>query len=176
MSKEDLIDLFCGLASNQSIQKLKLENNYYGIYARIDDEMANIVANVLIQNATLKELEISYIHEMTHIGWQAIFTALQTNTNCRLEKLILKSHIIGEAAALSLSNVLLCHNTTLKTLDLSGIWDNMIAGWWAIFQPLQNPHCSLEKLNLVFRADSTSDESIAALANALSSNSRLKDS
>jgi hypothetical protein len=83
-----------------------------------------------------------------------------------LTKLILHSNIIGEAAALSLSNVLLCHNTTLKTLDLIGIGDITIAGWRALFQPLQNPHCRLEKLNLIF--DSFSDESIAALANALS--------
>jgi hypothetical protein len=77
MSKEDFIHLFCGLASNQSIQKLKLVDDIPASYAIIDDEMANIIANGLIQNATLKELEmVSYSTEMTRIGWLAIFTSL----------------------------------------------------------------------------------------------------
>jgi hypothetical protein len=52
----------------------------------IDDEGANIVAG-LIHNAPIKELEINGAPNMTHVGWMAIFTALQMNPTCRLEQL-----------------------------------------------------------------------------------------
>ena len=55
---------------------------------------------------------------MTHVGWMAIFTALQINPNCRLEELNLHSDNMNEAAGLSLPNVILRHTATLNTLDL----------------------------------------------------------
>ena len=74
--------LFRGLASNRSIQKLTLD---FCIGSNsIDDEGANIVAG-LIGNAPIKELEIKDWHNMTHVGWLAIFTALQMNPTCRLD-------------------------------------------------------------------------------------------
>ena len=85
MPKEVCKHLFRGLASNQSIQKLTLRNDDCGDW--LDDEVANIVANGIIQNAPIKELDIYDSHDMIHNGWQEIFTILRTNEKCRLEKL-----------------------------------------------------------------------------------------
>ena len=125
----------CGLRSNQSIQTLRL-NNMKGF----GDHGANIVANDLIRNAPLNELHISDAFDVTHIGWHAIFAALESNPNCRLQKLYLCCNRINQAAALSLSNVLLRHTTTLKTVGLMGstIENLSIAGWDDLFQPLWN--------------------------------------
>jgi hypothetical protein len=68
-------DLFRGLASNQSIKKLTLGIDY-GDNTCFDDKVANIVANGIIRNAPIKHLAINGAHNMTHVGWLAIFTAL----------------------------------------------------------------------------------------------------
>jgi hypothetical protein len=168
---ENFNGLFRGLASNRSIQQLTLD---FCIGSNsIDDEGANIVAG-LIRNAPIKELEINGAPNMTHVGWMAIFTALQMNPTCRLEQLILSSNNMNEAAALSLSNVLLRHRATLETLDLLWSIQNMsIAGWLSFLQPLQDPSCRLKKLDLKFNA--ITDEVATALGNALANNSRLRE-
>lgn len=51
----------------------------------IDDEGAIALANGLICNAPLKELELNYATHVTHIGLLAILAALQSNSNCRLQ-------------------------------------------------------------------------------------------
>jgi hypothetical protein len=62
------------------------------------------------------------------------------NPTCRLEQLILSSKNMNEAAAVSLSNVLLRHSATLETLNLGWSIQNMtIPDWLAFLQPLQDP-------------------------------------
>ena len=118
--KENFNDLFHGLASNQYIQAFAL-GNIWADNDCIDDEVANIIANSIIQNAPLKEFEISFNEIGTAvvscIGWLEIFAALQMNPNSRLEELNLHCSIINEAVALSLSNVILRHTTSLKTFN-----------------------------------------------------------
>ena len=176
LPKENFADFFRGLASNRSIQTLYLD--MWGI----DDEGANIVANGLIHNAPLKRLRIECAYDVTHIGWLAIFAARQMNPNCRLQELNLDRlhgfqelevvNRVNEAAALSLSNVLLRHNTTLKTLVLSHYINTItVAGFATLIQPLQDLHCRIVNLNL--SDNSMTDEMIAALTNALANNSIL---
>ena len=81
---------------------------------------------------------------------------------------------INNAAALSLSNVLLRHNTTLKTVELiNSIQDVSITGWDALFQPLRSPTSLLERVNL--SGNSFTDKVLAALTNALANNSTLRE-
>ena len=171
MSRENFNGLFRGLTSNRSIQKLTLNGNIGSNI--IDDKGANIVAG-FIRNAPIKELSINGAHNMTNVGWLAIFTTLQMNQTCRLEQLFLSSSIINEAAALSLSSVLLRHRTTLETLDLGWSIQNMtIAGWLAFLRPLQDPSCRLKKL--ILKCIAITDEVAAVLTNALANNSRLRE-
>ena len=146
------------------------------LHDNIDDEVANILANGIIRNAPLKELNIRGATDISHIGWLEIFSALQMNPKCRLEKLILYLAHINEAAALSLSNVILRHTATLKTLRLSDSIEYItIAGWGALFHPLlQNPNSVLEKLDLSLSATNITDEVATALTIALANNSRLR--
>ena len=141
----------------------------------LDDEVANIVADGIIQNAPLKELDMYDSHDMIHNGWQEIFTILRTIENCRLEKLHLSNGNINEGATLSLSRMLLCHGATLKTLNLRNSINNLsIVGWQALFQLLQDPSYRLEKLDLSCNSNIT-DKVAAALSNALANNSRLRE-
>ena len=72
----------------------------------IDDEGANALARGLSRNSTLQELYLSGNDEITEAGWRAIFTALQNNPSCRLEKLSLNGNdSINDTAALSLSQL-----------------------------------------------------------------------
>jgi hypothetical protein len=142
LSKENFADFFRGLASNQSIQTFRL--NMTGVA----DHEANILANGIIRNAPLKELRICRAYNVSHIGWLAIFAALQTNPNCRLQDLDLDDSRISDAAALSLSNVLLHHNFSLKTLELSKCINTItIAGFATLIQPLQDLHCRIVNLD-----------------------------
>jgi len=170
-SRNNFNVLFQVLASNRSIQTLTIHHCMGS--TSIDDEGANIVAG-LIHNAPIKELTINCAGYITNVGWLAIFTALQMNPTCRLEKFILSSNNMNEAAALSLSNVLLRHRATLETLDLGGIIQNMtIAGWFFFLQFLQDPSCRLKKL--ILNCCAITDEVAAVLTNALANNSRLRE-
>ena len=174
LMKEYRNDLFRGLASNQYIQNLTFSNDRSDHDNIDDDEVANILANGILRNAPLKDLDISGAADVSHIGWLEIFAALQMNPNCRLEELNLDFNNINEAAVHSLSNMILRHTTTLKTLNLMrSIDDITIAGWGALFHPLQDPHIRLE--NLCLRGNSITDEVAAALRNVLTNNSRLRE-
>ena len=113
--KECCNDLFRGVASNRSIQKISLNTNGTN---HMNDEMTNIVADGLIRYVPLKDLAITGAY--VTVGWIAIFDSLQTNENCSLETLMIHDSYINDAAALSLSRMLLRHSATLKTLDLHG--------------------------------------------------------
>jgi Leucine-rich repeat (LRR) protein len=81
---------------------------------------------------------------------------------------------MNEAAAVSLSNVLLRHSATLDTLNLGWSIQNMtIPDWLAFLQPLQDPSCRLKKLNL--NSNAITDEVAAVLTNALANNSKLRE-
>jgi Ran GTPase-activating protein (RanGAP) involved in mRNA processing and transport len=151
----------------------------------IDDERASVFATALATNTTLTELEIESCYtprDGTEIGWQAIFSSLQRSA-CKLEKLyLLGCQYFNDAVTLSLSNALLRHNTTLKTLTLTFLGRSTTrtstasitdAGWTAIFQLLRDPNSVLEKLSLF--DNYFTDEAILALAIALANNSKLRE-
>jgi hypothetical protein len=101
-----------------------------------------------------------------------------------LEKLDLNYNSINDGPALSLSNALHRHNTTLKTLDLSGFLihydpdenidnDMTFSGWSVIFLPLQDQSSAVQVLNLSDQAF-FNDEVIYALYSVLEYNTTLR--
>jgi len=152
---------------------------------KIGNEGMNILSRGLSDISVLKELEISYtkqtIESLTtaYIGWQAVLGALQRSLSS-LELLNVNNNYVGgrdmgvaDAISLSLSNALLHHSTTLKTLNLScfeGIVT--IAGWNSIMQRIGD--CALLE-NLDLSANYFADDIIAALANALVNNRSLRE-
>lgn len=136
--------------------------------ASIDDQTAGVIAIGLYGNTTLKVLEISQIQEITGYGWKYFFDAFP---RCSVETLDLHSNYLTDATVQVLSNVL-CHNCTIKTLELSNNEYVTIAGWNFVFQLLQDSYSVLEELNL--NDNSITDQGLAALTNVLATNTRLK--
>ncbi len=168
------VDGISGLADKE-IDEFKSGTTNITLWHNVpNNNGASIVANCLIQNAPLKQVEISGAELLSHNGWRAICAALETNSNCKLETLTLRANRIDETALHSLSSALRRHFSTLKNLILfMGIRDMTIAGWHCLFQTLQDHHCRLEKLNL--SSIGISDEVAAALANTLSNNSMQRE-
>ena len=79
---------------------------------------------------------------------------------------------VADAISLSLSNALLHHSTTLKTLNLSCVEGLTIAGWNSIMQRIGD--CALLE-NLDLSMNGITDENIAALTNALVNNRSLRE-
>ena len=80
----------------------------------MEDVGVIIFANGLSDNSSLKELTLGR-SEITELGWQAIFAALQ-RSSCRLEKLDVNGNSMNDDLSHSLSGALLRHNATIKTL------------------------------------------------------------
>ncbi len=159
-------DLCCGLTSNWSIQLLNFD-----ALGGIDGEGAQILENGIIHHAPLKELEMIHPRSMSHKDFLEILAALHANPNCRIETFVLCSYDINAGAAISLSNVLLCH-----TPIPSGLWNFVVIEinvTRAFCQFLQKPNSVLEKLNLSCNA--IREDIAAALTNALINNSRLRE-
>ena len=144
------------------------------IRVEMEDDVVIIFANGLSNNSSLKELTLGR-SEITELGWQAIFAALQ-RSSCRLEKLDVNGNNINDDLSHSLSGALLRHNATIKALHLGNHMqedDVRNANWSALFRPLQDNTSALEKLNL--NSDSITNEGVDALTNVLVNNSRLRE-
>jgi hypothetical protein len=150
----------------------------------IGNEGMNILSRGLSESSVLKELEISYTKQTfeslttAYIGWQAVFGALQRSRSS-MELLNMNINHVGgrdmgvaDAISLSLSNALLHHSTTLKTLNLSCVEGLTIAGWNSIMQRIGD--CALLE-NLDLSMNGITDENIAALTNALVNNRSLRE-
>jgi hypothetical protein len=130
----------------------------------------NSLVRLLNNSTTLKELHFIDMRGITDDGWLDIFTALQS-TRCKLERFkITGVEGVNARTVDSLSNALLHHSTTLKSLQFR---EN--EGLLVVIPLLQDSNSSLEKLNLEFHdAESMTNEELEALTNALVTNSRLK--
>ena len=130
----------------------------------MEDDGEIIFANGLSDNSSLKELALGR-SEITELGWQAIFAALQ-RSSCRLEKLDVNGNSMNDDLSHSMSCALLRHNATIKTLHLGNHMhedDMRNANWSALFRPLQDNTSALEKLTL--NSDSITNEGVDALTN-----------
>ena len=109
------------------------------------------MAGGLADNATLRELNLSFSCGVTQAGWRT-FAACLRSPSSALEVLDLSSTDIADEGAVALERAL-AHNTTLKTLYMYNvIADGMplitSAGWTAVFAALKNEDSTLEHLDL----------------------------
>jgi hypothetical protein len=132
----------------------------------------NSLATFFHKSTRLKELSFINMRGITDDGWLDIFTALQI-TRSKLVRFEITGAEGGRSKctpADCLSNALLHHSTTLKSLHF---YEN--EGLLVVIPLLQDPNAILEELNLEFHdADSMTNEELEALTNALVTNSRLK--
>lgn len=136
----------------------------------IDDEGASIFETDIVRNVTLNTLDIGPTRFGTESGrQQSILVAIP---RCRVVKLVLQHSELTDATLQSLSNALL-HNTTLKSLDLSGNERITPTGWVTFSNVLREHDTALETLDLQW--NTIGNVGLNALADALDSNSRLKE-
>ena len=167
-----------GLANNHTLTELKLK---------------------LVHSATTNAFLPSFY--TSDFSWQVIFIALQSS-RCRLEKLdmtgngdnsvqaIVQSEaslpnasmlynitdkILSERTAILLSDALLHHQTTLRTLTFNENDGHLFAqndGWLVISHLMLNPNSELVELKL--SDNSLTIEGLENLTNVLTTNSRLR--
>jgi Ran GTPase-activating protein (RanGAP) involved in mRNA processing and transport len=145
-------------------------------HSEFNAEGARILANGIISNTSLSELNLDQLLYITKHGWMAIFDALQRST-CRLDMLSVESNYFfdDDNVARSMSLAILHHNSTLKTLRIGNNRNITVAGWATIFRHLREPDCMLETLSLTNsdNACSITDDVLAALTNVLQNNRKL---
>ena len=127
------------------LRRLSIENN------RVDDAGIATMAVSLADNATLRELNLSFSCGVAQAGWRTFAACLRIPSSA-LEVLDLSSTDIANEGAVALGRAL-AHNTTLKTLYMYNvIADGMplitSAGWTAVFAALKNEDSTLEHLDL----------------------------
>jgi hypothetical protein len=136
------------------------------------DEFDTIVlTNALLQNsATLKNL---CLDGNSHDDYANFFHFL-TEPNSALEELTLGTHFIDDVAISGLANAL-SDNSRLKALSLREPYStqsNPVRGLLAFSNVLQNPNSALEMLDL--SGNNISDQTLVSIAQALTSNKRLR--
>jgi hypothetical protein len=158
------------------LQSPKFHLKRLDLCVNIDDEGARILADGLSNNGTLEDLTLLHIEGINEVGWVLIFTALQKST-CNLMHLRLNHNYFNDTIALSLSRALVCHSTTLKSLNLNNLngsgKDITITDWISLYEFMRDPGLALEKLDL--SNNPISDAGLAALADALANNKGLKE-
>jgi Ran GTPase-activating protein (RanGAP) involved in mRNA processing and transport len=152
----------CSALATSSLNELHLQ---YGVC--INKEGARAFANGLARNTALKVLEIYVETCITKTEWQPIFTAFSTS---KVESLIVTINHLTDATAISLSNALL-HNTTLKSLSLTGNRNGTNSGWVILATSLRE--IMLEKLHI--SDDFIDGMGITAIAESLENNSSLRE-
>ena len=107
-----------------NIQRLTLHKN------SLDDECIQILANGLMKNNTLKELDLSCLRLVTPIGWQTFSADYMSNPICSVEKIDLSGNNIGEEGADSLGTSMTVNNMLqLRSLNVSDCESITTDGW-----------------------------------------------
>ena len=159
--------VFAQLRSPQSVlQDLCLREN------SIDDGVANLLANALVNNPNLKVLNFSEITGITTEGWQTLFNALQ-NPSCMLQELRLHENRFGDEELTHLTNSL-SSNCVLRHLDLHYIIAITASGWRTFSAALRCPNSALAKLDLRFNS-MIDNNVLVSFANSLAHNNKLKE-
>ncbi|KAL7430711.1 hypothetical protein ACHAXH_003973, partial [Discostella pseudostelligera] len=145
------------------IRKLEL---YYGL----DDDSIATLSNCLIQNNSVKSLELARMPTVTVTGWET-FYAVFSHPMCTIEKLWLDEIELDDECVTNLGEAL-ADNTSVKCLDLSRNRSITLEGWRGFLTCMSNPHSSLEELKLVYC--SIDDVDAFLLVSALDGNKSLK--
>ena len=143
--------------------ELTYDYDYTGEICSVDG-----VIEALIGHTALKKLRVSGNLQI-HLGCAALATLLQ-NPRSELTALAISfiEHV-GDEGAGTFANGL-SGNTSLKTLDMSGLRGVTQIGWQAIFASL--PTCKVEKIKIGFT--DMNDACLQTLSNALIRSTSLK--
>jgi len=102
-----------------------------------DDDLAVLVS--VIGNGTLKELcfegyynsDLSVQRSISTQGWRPLAQMLGDTNRCKLEKLSMRSNIVGDEVVIDMAHALV-NNTYLKELDLTNNYLITARGWNAL--------------------------------------------
>jgi hypothetical protein len=147
----------------------------------IDDECLDILIGALVENNSLKTLDMGRQGFLTPKGWQCLSTFV-SNRKCSLETIMLAANNMTDACFGALGCALI-KNKTLKRFHLDEDseqipmrWQGYSLltpiGWQGFSSCLTRPECSLEELNLIY--SSMNDSSATVLFRALANNTSLK--
>eukprot|EP00579_Thalassiosira_antarctica_P013627 CAMPEP_0201938610 /NCGR_PEP_ID=MMETSP0903-20130614/41659_1 /ASSEMBLY_ACC=CAM_ASM_000552 /TAXON_ID=420261 /ORGANISM="Thalassiosira antarctica, Strain CCMP982" /LENGTH=652 /DNA_ID=CAMNT_0048479899 /DNA_START=124 /DNA_END=2079 /DNA_ORIENTATION=+ len=150
---------------NCKLEELHLLNTGFS------DDVPISLAHSLINNRSLRSLDLSANCDITKIGWTA-FSFILLNPHTVLENLCLSSCGMNDETVSSIANAL-TNNCRLRELRLSSNNDVTAAGWEAFSTVLQNPNSALEKLDL--QSNSINDGTMISTANSLVKNNKLKE-
>ena len=165
--------LFQGLLTNTNSSLEELDINYSN---GIDDKaLLTFAAEYSIsKNTSLKTLEIcsNESESISTSVWGTLFRSL-FNPVSVLEKLDLSGHNINDDG-LNVLGTVLGNNSTLKVLDLGRCRNVTSAGWVTFFERLSGSQTSVLR---EFRGPNNNidDEGLAAFANVVSNNPKLKN-
>lgn len=147
----------------------------------VDDECLDILIGALVENNSLKTLDMGKQGFLTPKGWQCLSTFV-SNRKCSLETIMLAANNMTDECFVALGCALI-KNKTLKRFHLdedSGIiptgWQGCSFltpnGWEGFSSCLPHPGCALEELILIY--SSMNDSSATVLFQALANNTSLK--
>ena len=150
------------LGSNSALESLDLSCN------NMSDGAAVALANTLVENKTLRHLDLHRCSRITVEGWMAFSRALSAlNIDSALKKLDLSSNAINDSGITALANAL-ANNETLEELDLSNCSTVTTIGWTA-FSVLLRTNSVMKSLRLTHN-HVAADHVVIAFADALRGN------
>ncbi|KAL7431026.1 hypothetical protein ACHAXH_003301 [Discostella pseudostelligera] len=146
------------------IQVLNLRDN------SLDNECIKILTQGLVENRSVKLLDITNQERVLPTGWYCFSVAL-SESNVSLEHIRLGSNKIGDRGFISLG-IFVAKNKRLESLDLSLSTVVSSTGWSGFSNCLRSPDCGLVRLNL--SECDIADEGFEVMAKALAQNTSLK--
>jgi Ran GTPase-activating protein (RanGAP) involved in mRNA processing and transport len=172
-------DLFVGLVQSPdcTLESLIINNDTTGLNleiggTRMNDDILQSLTDSLAVNGRLLELVLRCNQGVTTAGWESFCDGLQ-NPISILTKLDLSSNSINDQVIHSLVESIMTDNITLQELNLSSNNDVTAMGWETLCAVLQSPNSSIEVLCL--NDNSFNDQTLAAYADALMGNSKLRE-
>jgi hypothetical protein len=137
----------------------------------VNDTVILSLSNSLLNNTTVKTLDLSENGSVTIAGWNVLFRRLR-DSDSALVNLNLSFNSITDEGIDALTQVLV-NNNRLRELNLRRNQDVTAAGWVALSIVLRYPSSALEKLDL--SRNHINNTVMVSYADALSDNSKLRE-
>jgi len=151
------------------LRELTLEANEF------DDESFSIFANGLLENSTLKILNLKRSEYVSAEGWVNFFSILRPAKMGALHTICLDNNNINDEGVAIFAE-LFANSHTLKKLSLSQNNSITTVGWQTLASLLLNTKSAIHSINIINENNSFDDDAAIAWANALSisKNAKLK--
>jgi len=149
-----------------TLKKLTLEENEF------DDESLSVLAEGLLENSSLEELNLLGSEHVSAEGWVNFFRILRPAKLGALHTLCLERNHITDEAVVEMTHVF-ANNNTLKRLNLSLNNSITTAGWQTLASIFLNPNSAIDTM-LTKGNPSFDDGAAIAWVNALSQSKNTK--